>query len=46
MPRLPEELFLESVQALVRADRDWIPDSAGGSLYLRPFMIATEDFSG
>ena len=46
MPRLPEAMFLESVKALVRSDRDWIPDSAGGSLYLRPFMIANEAFLG
>jgi branched-chain amino acid aminotransferase len=42
MAPLPEELFLESVRALVRADRDWIPSTDGGALYLRPFMIATE----
>ncbi|MFD4605164.1 branched-chain amino acid aminotransferase [Streptomyces sp. NPDC058464] len=42
MPPLPEDLFLESVRSLVRADRDWIPRAEGGALYLRPFMIATE----
>jgi len=42
MAPLPEALFVESVQALVHADRDWIPDTDGGSLYLRPFMVATE----
>ena len=43
MPRLPEELFLESLRQLVAIDRDWVP-AAGGeeALYLRPFMIATE----
>jgi branched-chain amino acid aminotransferase len=46
MPELPEELFLESVRALVRADRDWIPQSDDGSLYLRPFMFASEAFLG
>ncbi|QKS02081.1 branched-chain amino acid aminotransferase [Sphingomonas sp. CL5.1] len=46
MPELPDELFLASVEALVRADRDWIPTSEGGSLYLRPFMIASEAFLG
>jgi branched-chain amino acid aminotransferase len=46
MPRLPEHLFLESVKQLVRMDRDWIPGTPGGSLYLRPFMIATEAFLG
>jgi len=46
MPELPEEVFVESVKQLVRADRDWFPTAEGGSLYLRPFMIATEAFLG
>ena len=46
MPPLPEALFLESVRALVAADRDWIPGQEGGALYLRPFMFASEVFLG
>ena len=46
MPELPEELFLESVSALSLKERDWIPTSEGGSLYLRPFTIASEVFLG
>lgn len=46
MPALPEELFLEGIRRLVAADRDWFPSVEGGSLYLRPFMIATEAFLG
>ncbi len=46
MPALPEALFIESVRQLVAADRDWFPSVEGGSLYLRPFMIATEAFLG
>ena len=46
MPLLPEELFIGSIKALVAADHDWFPSVAGGSLYLRPFMIATEAFLG
>ena len=46
MPELPEALFLESIERLVQADRDWIPTMEGGSLYLRPFMIASEVFLG
>jgi len=42
MPPLPEELFIESVRELVRIDRDWIPSAPGATLYLRPFMLATE----
>ena len=46
MPNLPEEAFVEAVRQLVIADRDWFPTVEGGSLYLRPFMIATEAFLG
>jgi branched-chain amino acid aminotransferase len=46
MPEIPEDLFLESCRALVRADRDWIPTGPDGALYLRPFMFATGVFLG
>ena len=46
MPELPAPLFLESIRHLVEVDRDWIPESDGGALYLRPFMIASEVFLG
>jgi branched-chain amino acid aminotransferase len=46
MPELPEQVFLESVRTLVDRERVWIPTQDGGSLYLRPFMIATEVFLG
>ena len=46
MPELPEETFVEAVRQLVEADKDWFPTVEGGSLYLRPFMIATEAFLG
>jgi branched-chain amino acid aminotransferase len=42
MAPLPEELFLEAVNALVSTDRDWIPQAEGSAMYLRPFMIASE----
>ncbi|MGP2493557.1 branched-chain amino acid aminotransferase [Mesorhizobium sp. PUT5] len=45
MPPVPEDLFLEAVEALVRVDADWVPDGEG-SLYLRPFMFASEAFLG
>lgn len=45
MPVLPESLFLEAVEALVKIDKDWVPSGAG-SLYLRPFMFASESFLG
>jgi branched-chain amino acid aminotransferase len=46
MPELPEAVFLESIERLVKVDSDWIPTSDGGALYLRPFMIASEVFLG
>ncbi|AUW59073.1 branched chain amino acid aminotransferase [Sphingobium sp. SCG-1] len=46
MPELPEDLFLKSVRRIVEIDRDWIPASEGGALYLRPFMFASEVFLG
>lgn len=46
MPELPEALFVEAVEKLVQIDRAWIPAGEGASLYLRPFMIATEAFLG
>jgi branched-chain amino acid aminotransferase len=46
MPNLPEDTFVEAVRQLVAADRDWFPTVEGGSLYLRPFMFASEAFLG
>ncbi|HRD77980.1 MAG TPA: branched-chain amino acid aminotransferase [Hyphomicrobiaceae bacterium] len=46
MAELPEELFVESIRQLVRVDRDWFPTVEGGSLYIRPFMFASEVFLG
>lgn len=45
MPELPEALFLQAVDELVKIDSAWTP-KGDGSLYLRPFMIATEAFLG
>jgi branched-chain amino acid aminotransferase len=42
MAELPEELFVESLQALTEVDQAWVPTEASDSLYFRPFMIATE----
>jgi len=42
MPALPEELFLASLGALVEADRAWVPEKYGESLYLRPLMFSTD----
>ncbi|WP_028661698.1 branched-chain amino acid aminotransferase [Saccharomonospora saliphila] len=42
MPELPDDLFLGSIHELIAADERWVPTRQGDSLYLRPFMIATE----
>lgn len=46
LPELPEELFVRSIEELVRVDADWVPSGSDQSLYLRPFMIADESFLG
>ncbi|WP_406631717.1 branched-chain amino acid aminotransferase [Amycolatopsis sp. WGS_07] len=46
MPELPGELFVQALEELVAADRRWVPSADGGSLYLRPFLVATEPFLG
>jgi branched-chain amino acid aminotransferase len=45
LPELPDALFMQSIEELVKVDRAWVP-TGDGSLYLRPFIIATEAFLG
>ncbi|MDH6579884.1 branched-chain amino acid aminotransferase [Kitasatospora sp. MAP5-34] len=42
MPELPTETFVEAVELLVQQDQAWVPSEPEQSLYLRPFMFATE----
>ncbi|CAA9304245.1 MAG: Branched-chain amino acid aminotransferase [uncultured Friedmanniella sp.] len=46
LPVLPAEDFLASIDALVAADAAWVPSAAEQTLYLRPFMFASEAFLG
>lgn len=46
MPAVQPELFVELIKKLVDVDNDWIPNKEGYSLYIRPFMFATDDFIG
>ena len=46
MPNFPEDLFVEALKQFVSLEQNWIPTSAGSSLYLRPFMYADEAFIG
>lgn len=46
MPRVPETLFHEALKQLVQLDGEWIPGDDDGSLYVRPFMFASEERLG
>ena len=46
IPEIPEDIFVEAVKAVVKVDEDWIPTADGTSLYIRPFVIATDAFLG
>ncbi len=46
MQPIPEEVFVEGLKALCRIDENWISSKEGSALYLRPFLIATDDFLG
>ena len=46
LPSLPVEDFVQAVKAIVEFDQDWVPHAEGTSLYIRPFVIATEPHLG
>ncbi|RIX28694.1 branched-chain amino acid aminotransferase [Amnibacterium setariae] len=46
LPELPEAAFVAAIEHLVRIDKEWVPGALETSLYLRPFMIASEAFLG
>jgi branched-chain amino acid aminotransferase len=46
LPLIDEGFYVEAVKAIVEVDKDWAPDYPGTSLYIRPFIIATEPFLG
>jgi branched-chain amino acid aminotransferase len=46
LPELPVDDFVRSIEALVDVDQDWVPTGGEASLYLRPFMFASEAFLG
>ena len=41
IPELPQEYFMEGLTTLLELEKDWIPQSPGSSLYVRPFMFAS-----
>ena len=46
MPQVDEHLFLQALKQLITIDKDWVSDKDGNSLYIRPFMIATDENLG
>jgi branched-chain amino acid aminotransferase len=46
MPVVPEEIFVEGMRRLVEMDKDWIPMKSDFSLYIRPFMFASDEVIG
>ncbi len=46
IPEIPADDFLNALKTLVDVDKDWIPTEPGTSLYIRPFVIATDSFLG
>ncbi len=46
MPAVPEEIFIEGMRRLIKLDQNWIPARKDHSLYIRPFMFATDAMLG
>ncbi|MBS1510407.1 MAG: branched-chain amino acid aminotransferase [Bacteroidetes bacterium] len=46
MPQVPEELFIEGMRLLIEIDKNWIPSQPEHSLYIRPFMFASDEMIG
>lgn len=46
MPHVPEEVFIEGMKQLISLDRNWIPFKEDHSLYIRPFMFASDEVIG
>lgn len=46
IPTLDENQVVEAIQQLVKVEADWVPDAPGTSLYIRPFVIATDPSLG
>ncbi len=46
IPPLDENIFIDGIHQLVKLEQDWIPNEKGCSLYLRPFVFATDEFIG
>src|SRR5690606_37831799 len=46
MPEIPEDIFMDGLTQLIRLDGEWVPEKEGSSLYIRPYMFASEQLLG
>lgn len=46
MAEIPEEIFMEGLHTLLKLDAAWVPNTPGCSLYIRPYMFATDEYIG
>jgi branched-chain amino acid aminotransferase len=46
MAEVPEEIFMDGLKQLIELDQEWIPSKEGSSLYIRPYMFATDEYVG
>jgi branched-chain amino acid aminotransferase len=46
MPEVDPKVFMDALVQLISMDKNWVPGGEGASLYIRPFMIATDSFVG
>ncbi|HUR67384.1 MAG TPA: branched-chain amino acid aminotransferase [Chitinophagaceae bacterium] len=46
MPTVPEDIFMEGMKQLIQLDKSWIPSKENHSLYIRPFMFASDELIG
>lgn len=46
MPIIPEDVFIDGLNQLLKIDKDWVPAEEGASLYIRPLYIGTDEYLG
>ncbi len=46
IPHIPEDVFLDALKTLIEVDQDWVPSEPDTSLYIRPFVFATDPHLG
>lgn len=46
IPEISEDIFMDALIAVVKANADWVPEKEGTALYIRPFVIAMDPFLG